>query len=410
MENIYKIKIYEKYNDLIKASKNIKDLDNNDLWKIFEWFTCIRLSQEHKRTFLEYDDIEPDFKEKNNMSRNDTGIDACDLNDTIVQCKLRKDTLTLKDCATFFASQNVYDEQLDKTVVKWNKLIVARNADCKLSENLAYKRKLFVDKTFSGKELIDYCEELIKNPPKYPVSKKQKFILRDYQIECIDLIKNNKKNIIINIPTGTGKNVIIINSLLENKKYLILVPRIILMEQLRDEIIIHRPSMKNNINLIGDNNNKYDENKNITICVFNSVKLLEKHFEKFEKIVVDESHHINKAEIYEIEEDETETHDENNEEIIENDEDISSDAEDEISEDINKEEILEDDKEDELKETNTYIKIIRALQKYNNNVYLSATIDQDDNFLYYSKDIREMINKKYLRIHFEELSQYHSIL
>lgn len=59
------------------------------------------------KVFLEYNDIDPDFKEKNRMSRNDTGIDCCDMDDTIVQCKLRTVSLTLKECSTFFASQTM---------------------------------------------------------------------------------------------------------------------------------------------------------------------------------------------------------------------------------------------------------------------------------------------------------------
>lgn len=117
-------------------------MDNNHLWKIFEWYSCIKLSEEYKTIFYNYDDIEPEFKEINKMSRNDTGIDACNLVDTIVQCKLRKNTLTWKECSTFFGSQNIYDEILEKTIVKWNKLIITRNADCELSENLLHRKKL----------------------------------------------------------------------------------------------------------------------------------------------------------------------------------------------------------------------------------------------------------------------------
>ena len=43
-----------------------------------------------------------------------------------------------------------------------------------------------------------------------------------------------------------------------------------------------------------------------------------------------------------------------------------------------------------------YTKIISGLKKYNNNVYLSATIDKADGFEYYTKDIRDMINLGYL--------------
>ena len=112
--NLYKIYIYEKYKELIKLDKEI--FDNNDLWKIFEWYSCIKLSEEYNQTFYEYDDIDPEFKENNRMSKMDTGIDACNLIDTIVQCKLRKNTLTWTDCATFFGSQCIYDKNLSAHV------------------------------------------------------------------------------------------------------------------------------------------------------------------------------------------------------------------------------------------------------------------------------------------------------
>jgi hypothetical protein len=34
-----------------KSNKCIEDFDNNDLWKIFEYFTCVKLSNEYKEYF-----------------------------------------------------------------------------------------------------------------------------------------------------------------------------------------------------------------------------------------------------------------------------------------------------------------------------------------------------------------------
>jgi len=51
--------IYERYLTLKNSNKT--SYDNNDLWKIFEYYTCIKLSQDYKRQFYEYDDIEPTF-------------------------------------------------------------------------------------------------------------------------------------------------------------------------------------------------------------------------------------------------------------------------------------------------------------------------------------------------------------
>jgi len=376
LNNKYKIKIYERYSDLKKLNK--PELNNNDLWKIFEYYSCIKLSEEYKKQFYEYDDIDPDFKELNNMSRYDTGIDLCDLDKTIVQCKLRVDSLSWKECSTFFGSQVIFDEKLGKAIVRWQKLIITRNNDCKLTDNLLDRKKLFIDKPYAKQELIQFCDNLIANPPKYPVFNAD-FNLRDYQKESIELIKKSKKNVIINLPTGTGKNMVIIYSLKKNKKYLILVPRIILMDQLKDEIIKHKPKLENKIQLIGDSNDKFDEDKLITICVFNSVSIIEKYCDIFKKIFVDEAHHIDRPAIY-----------------YENDDDcdmsnnVSNDKSDNESDNES------DDKEDELKNVKSYTQIIKSLIKYNNNVYLSATIDKINGFEYYTKDIRDMINLGYL--------------
>ena len=348
MNNIYKNNIYERYKDLKNSNKI--EFDNNDLWKIFEYYSCIKLTEEYGKQFYEYNDIDPNFKEVNKLSQKDTGIDCCDLENTIVQCKLRKKSLTYLECATFFASSTIFSKELNKKIIRWD-LIITRN-ECSLSKELRYRSDLFIDRPYSRNELIKFCDNLILTPPKYPEIKHE-FILRDYQLESINLIKENKKNIIINLPTGTGKNLVIIFSFVDNLKYLILVPKIILMEQLYEVIIKHKPELKKEIQLIGDGNNIFNKNILYTICVYNSINII-KDFSEFEKIYIDEAHHINMPEIYYYGEDSLE------------------------------------------KESKTYINIIRNLNRYNNNVLLSATIDEDSNFLYYSKDIRSMIDKKYL--------------
>jgi len=377
--NKYNIYIQTRYNDIISSGKEI---DNFDLDKIFEYYSCIQLSKKYNQLFYEYNDIDPDFKEKNKMSKNDTGIDACNLIDTIVQCKLRKDSLRWEDCGTFFGSQNIFDSELKKTIIRWSNLIITRNKECKLSKNLKEKQELFTDITYSRDEIIDYCNNLIENPLKIKKVKDEKFKLRNYQLEAIEIINKNK-NVIISLPTGCGKNVVIIFSIDEKKRYLILVPRIILMEQLKKELIKHKPELEKKIQTLGDNNNEYDESKNITICVYNSVSLIEKYSNTYDKIFVDEAHHINVPVIYEDEDDE----DNDKESIISGDE-YYSEEEEEI--------ILKDDTEDEIKNTTGYIKIIKSLSKYKNNVYLSATIDEITDFTYYKKDIRDMIDNKYL--------------
>ena len=395
INNKYLINIFERYTDLKNSNKT--DFDNNDLWKLFEWYSCLKLAEEYGKTFFEYNDIDPTFKELNKMSRNDTGIDCSDLEKTIVQCKLRKNTLTWKECSTFFGSMNIFSSELNKVIVRWDKLIITRNNDCTLSDNLLERKELFIDKPYDMKELLNFCENLILNPPLYPVIDNN-FELRDYQIESINLIRQNKNNVIISLPTGTGKNSVIIYSFEKNKKYLILVPRIILMDQIKEEIIKHKPKLKNKIQLIGDSITDFDTNKKITICVFNSVNIVESHCESFEKIFIDEAHHIIKPEIYNYEDVNIEQIDEEN---ISNDENNDSEDYDEYSDDDSEnsnsedEEII-DDTEDELVNIKNYTQIIKSLSKYNNNVYLSATIDKMNDYEYYSKDIRHMIELGYL--------------
>ena len=51
----------KRYLDIKKSNK--QDISNNDLWKIFEYFSCIKLTEEYGKQFYEYNDIEPNFKE-----------------------------------------------------------------------------------------------------------------------------------------------------------------------------------------------------------------------------------------------------------------------------------------------------------------------------------------------------------
>ena len=389
MELLYKFYIYKRF--LLLKNSQKKEYDNNDLCKIFEYFTCIKLTQEVRTKlyecesepyddfvseFYEYNDIPPEFKEYHNMTCFDSGIDCCNLTDTIVQCKLRKKYLNWKECSTFFGSQNIFDETKNEIIIKWKNLIIARNKDCILSSNLIIRKNMFLDKVFDKNEIIEFCENLLLNPPIIEVLE-ETFELRNYQIEAIKLIQNNK-NSIISLPTGTGKNTVIIYSFKKNKKYLILVPRIILMEQLEIEIIKRKPKYNGEIQCIGNGENTFNTEKLITICVFNSAHIIENYYHTFEKIFIDEAHHIYKPEIYCENEDDEENNNENDEES--NEESLCE------SEDIN----------DELKNIKNYTQIIKGLKKYENNVYLSATIDKVDNFTYYSKDIREMITLKYL--------------
>jgi len=446
---LYNKYIYDRYNSLLKSGK--EEFDNKDLSKIFEYYTAIKLSEQYGQLFYEYNDIDPNFKELNQMSKNDSGVDLCNLIDTIVQCKLRKQYLNWGECSTFFASRNIFNDETNSVEIRWKNLLIARNSECKLSCNLSIKNKLFTDITYDRNELLEFLqkiepkEECIILKEEY-IKPKEEIILRDYQIECIKLIKNSDKNIIIQLPTGCGKNVIITQYISQKLysshcigiasdentkplKFLILVPRIILMEQIRDEFGgLNLPDILDSIQIIGDGNTEFNEDKLITICVYNSIDKIS-NFAQFEKIFIDEAHHIIKPEIYYNEEN---TNSEYNSDLdskySEYDSDLDSEysADDNLSdedlenEDLENEDLENEDlenkdlenKDDEKEECNldecnldeikekpkeeNYLSKIRKLKKYNNNVFLSATIDQIDEYEYYYKDIRDMINEKYL--------------
>jgi superfamily II DNA or RNA helicase len=306
-------------------------------------------------------------------------------------------------------------------------MIITRNVDSKLSSNLNFRldNNIFMDVKYNKSDILRYCENLVNNKPVYNIKLNNNITLRDYQLEAIDLINTNS-NCIIDLPTGLGKNIIIIHSLDINNKTLILVPRIILMEQLKEEILKHFPQYKNHIQLFGNNKNKkIKDNKNIIICVYNSIILLKDYFDKFDRIYIDEAHHIKKPLIYkdkynnvnieeikdneDYEEDsenkekdcknkensENEEYDEN-EENSENEEDSENEEYNENEENNENKEDSENDDDSENDEEISYLNIIRSLSKYNNNVYLSATIDKIENFKYYNKDIRDMIDQNYL--------------
>jgi hypothetical protein len=135
-----------------------------------------------------------------------------------------------------------------------------------------------------------------------------------------------------------------------------------IMEQLQNEIIKHKPELKNTIQCIGDNNNDYDETKNITICVYNSVSVIEQYTSQFHKIFIDEAHNIKESSLYNQYDD-----------GYDDEKKVDNSDIDDYEEDYEDDEIeeYEDDVEDELKQSK-YMKIITDLTKYNNNVYLSG--------------------------------------
>ena len=68
MDNMrYKRLIIDRCLDLINSGKELSYCSNYDLAKIFEYYSCIKLSEEYKQQFYEYTDISNNFKEEHGL-------------------------------------------------------------------------------------------------------------------------------------------------------------------------------------------------------------------------------------------------------------------------------------------------------------------------------------------------------
>lgn len=348
---MYETYLYNK----IRYIDDIRSLDFYGISLAFEYYTCLKLSQQYNKPFYHYTDILPSFKLENNLSKYDTGIDICDLQDSIVQVKLRSKNLSFKEVSTFLSSQLQYCNSTNKWVIKWQNPIIARNDTSTLSyqlkEQLGFNR--FIDIQYNLEDFYQTCENLKLNPPNLITTPNLEIKLRDYQKEAIDIIKTtDDKNIYFCLPTGSGKTLIFLLSIKNNQKYLILVPLCILLEQTYEELLKIRPDLKDTIQLIGNGKNTFDENKNITICVYNSIELVG-NLTNYYKVIIDEAHRILKPKIY----------------------------------------------EDIEMEKTSYTKIIKDhIDNYKNSILFSATLDKPNNTddIYYQKTVRELIDSKIL--------------
>jgi superfamily II DNA or RNA helicase len=356
------------YQEIIYENiKNYDDISKCNFYELatpFEYYSAIMLSCKYSKNFYHYNDLDIIYKEDNNLSKNDTGIDLCDKINTLVQVKLRKNTLNWSELSTFIASQNQYDPITRLPYIKWQNLILTRNSCSKLANNLLnhHSYNLLTDSPYELEQFYNYCNDLKNNPP---ITNDINLAIedRDYQTYSIDLIKNNSdKNIYFCLPTGSGKTYIFIMSIdIEyDKKYIILVPLKTLLKQTKDEIIKRRPELTNYIQCIGDGNNKFDINKIITISTYHSVDLVG-DLNNYNRVIIDEAHKIIKPQIYE--------------------------------------EIEEDNDEDEEEDNIKYTTIIREhIDNNTNSLLFSATLDEphNENDLFYKVKIRDLIDNNIL--------------
>ena len=128
------------------------------------------------------------------------------------------------------------------------------------------------------------------------------FKVFDYQIDNFKKILEYSK-ISIELPTGAGKTVIIylLTQYFLNKKILIIVPRIDLLEQMFSDFKKYRFKDQENYVFCKYTGEDFDENKNIYISTWQSVyKLDDDFFKQFDILIIDEAHNIHGKELQKI--------------------------------------------------------------------------------------------------------------
>ena len=356
--NVYRTKIYDIYNKLVT---NKVPFDNYDFSYIAELYSCILLTETHQRPFYVFNDVPVDYKREHHITKHDTGIDFLDMVEYIGQTKLRKKSISWRDISTFLA--HLWAQPQLKGILSYNHGIT-------FAKQLDNYRHKINELPFQRTDMIHYCDT-IEQPDIIP-EQVSDFQLRDYQIDCLHKCRQCEPdtNIFINLPTGSGKTVIMTMLIEPSQNVLILVPRIVLLEQTCKTLIKFRPELKDKIQLIGDNNNPtINPDKQIIISVYNSITHIENHLDSdyFHKIFVDEAHHILKPSIY------------------------------------TDNQSIDDDDDDDDNDNCTYIRQIADLIETKRNIVaFSATMDDPHTIypemktLYYSINVRDLIRQNYL--------------
>ena len=112
---------------------NIENANNRQLSVLFEYYSCLILSEKHNKKYHQYAEIPGDYKENAGLPDKDIGVDFCDMEDTIGQCKMFSKTSTIGwgTISTFLASR------ISKNEIKWKSLpLLVRLTESRFSDQL----------------------------------------------------------------------------------------------------------------------------------------------------------------------------------------------------------------------------------------------------------------------------------
>lgn len=296
MNYLYNL-IKNKFPNKIIFPLNIYEyLNNYESFDIFEAFCALERSEYLNKEIVVWSQYSPNKKESLFLCEIDVGIDLISNNDYsyIGQCKnySEKGYVCARDIErTLLCAHHSRYYLKNFDIFKNIEIISPLNVTLgktKLNHQGEFNHILLDKIELSNKWMIKL------NNTKFN-EEKSEFIndlqLRECQKKVLDYIKENpdKKIIKISLPCGSGKTLIAIKWLSDVpcSKWLILVPSILLADQIYDYLIDNKIYNKNQIGLCYDGKTSKSDK---IICVYNSFfKIKDRNFSK---VFVDESHHI----------------------------------------------------------------------------------------------------------------------
>ena len=294
----------------------------------------------------------------------DMGIDAWNIEgNRVAQMKLYQGSISWRNFSTFLSCCDVFENPLK---------ILYRTKQSSVCDMIQFRidKNIITDITVTDATFREECKKIQKitfTSHTLP----EATILRPYQIESIAVLekgKDTKKNVYLCIPTGGGKTMIILHNHINNisERLLVLVPRIVLMEQWGEECT--KLGIKPYLIGTGQHcNMEKIKDETIVICVYDSFPNIYEHKGNFQRYCIDEAHNIKTPERYMDTE-------------IDNDIEIDDDIDDDIDE-----------------EQLSYMECIQSLSDSKRAIYISATLDQPkDGSLFYEYKLRQAINEGYL--------------
>lgn len=333
------------------TESHFNKINCSDLSKIYEYITAIDFTIRCKKEIHAFNELSTEFKDSLGLPPHDIGLDVIALDKSLaIQCKHRANGSTIpfaelkksdwcnmhisrktgiKMDLTFVTPENVkLSSYLDQHytynhhVINTARVleIIRSLAMFKEGTDIQFNNNPYFDITlkpnYDSTNNIGFINQN-NTENLWTIDRETQFTWRKCQLEAYDLIvktidnnfiiektnddeevednANIKESLNIKMVCGSGKTDLIASTvkyiILKDKKALILVPRLMLLEQISECFKSH------NINhtLIG---NGYDNIiSNITVCVYNSINKVKEN--QWDYLIIDEAHHIENRKINE---------------------------------------------------------------------------------------------------------------